>query len=799
MYPREQLRRTLARIEGRPYPAYRDLSGAYDFVDFRLYVDHIQADPYAAPSRLRVLIPAGRAGLRAEEWSTTARRIALEDWLLRRLAAALGRAAERGEETGRSGTDAAGPPAGHLRILTPGQQVIERSAIAVRAGAVEIRLTCDLPAERRVVRGGRAAAVLDVALPAAVAAMLSHGAADQASLRAHIALVEDQQALRAELGRRGWIAFLADGSILPRRSGQSDLPLPHQDAVRFVAPESLAATVSLPHRGQVRGLPIPQGITLIVGGAYHGKSTLLRAIERGIYDHIAGDGRELCVTDRLTVSVAAEDGRPVSGVDISAFVGTLPGGRGTERFRTAAASGSTSQAAGLCEAVEMGAACLLLDEDRSAANFMSRDARMRALVPDAEDPVVPFVERVRWLYRSRGVSTVLVVGGAGAFLDTADLVLRMRDYQPVDVTAAAVAVACRLPVAAVAAAPSAPQAARRVPAPEPFSAVVGPGGRVRARPRGRDGIAVGDVQVDLSHLAQICDEAQIRALADMLPRAAAYADGRRTLAEVVADVEADIDRLGLEVLSPWPGQCPGDYARPRGFELAAALNRIPGLRLQGEGEVAPEPLPHRRLARRLERTRPPQRGDGRAGRVLGRSGAVGRIPSGPPRDRSSGHPMVWSRTAGAGESRGPGRAAGHPEGGPTRAGDLGGAGRGGRIAAGSGGVRSAAARTISRAGRTLPDAPAGAGTRTTGARGDGPQPGQRARGPQLRPVFGTLAGFSGAGRRPGGAPGTRAGRAPAAKADTAAGPGGKVQGRPGGKAQGHDGRNRNPEDGSDLR
>jgi len=808
MYPRDQLRRTLGRIDGSAYPSYRDLSGAYDFGAFRLHIDHVQPDPFASPSRLRVAIAADASGLAPADWQGTARRVGLEDWLLRRLASALRRAADATPAGGAGDaaagspaprrTDPAGPPAGCLRVLLPGQQVVERSAVSVREGAVEVRLTCDLPADRRAVLGQRAAAALAVALPAAIAAMLPRGPADAAGLASHLALIEDQEALRAELPRRGWVAFLADGAILPRETGSSDRPLPKRAAVRLVAPEALAATVELPHRGGVRGLPIPAGVTLIVGGAYHGKSTLLRAIERGVYNHIAGDGRELCVTDAAAVSVATEDGRPVSGVDISAFVRPLPGGADTHRYRTLAASGSTSQAAGLCEALEAGATCLLLDEDRGAANFMSRDDRMRALVPDDEDPVVPFVDRVRWLHRQRGVSSVVVLGGAGTFLDVADLVVRMREYQPADVTAAAASVTAAQPGGPRGAFAEPEAVPPRLPAPEPFAAAIGTSGRVRARPRGRDGLVIGEAAVDLRGLSQIAEEAQVRALADMLPRAAAYADGRRTLAEVVAEVEADIDRLGLQALSPWAGQCPGDYARPRGVELAAAINRVPALRLAGDPAV-PVLRGHRhlsvaalrRLPPRQDRQPHPRAGEGeapsragsrppvpgtrpaRSAATLGRlsRGAVARstAPAGDPSTAPSARPV-----AGAARPSRPPAASGAPAGaaaqerkqpadvgrdreaaserdkarrprsgartaGTASDGRLAGPGSGGRVAGSGSGARTAGRRPAAPGSDRRPAGP-GSGRPAT------PPSGRPAgRGPGLRPLLGTLAGFTGSG------------------------------------------------------
>jgi predicted ABC-class ATPase len=662
VYEREQLRRTLTRIDGRPYGAYADLTGAYDYGRFTLFVEHVQPDPYAPPSRLRAVVPASATGLTPVHWRSSTSRVALEDWLLRRLHQAVARAAGGAAPAGPPGAEAGGAaaassplPASCLRLLVPGPQVLERSAVAVRAGEVEVRLGCELPASRRTVWAPRAAAALDVALPAALEAMLPASPTDWASLAAHIALHEDQAALREALRRRGWVAFLADGSTLPRESGWSELPLRGEGVVRLRAPDALAATVHLPHRGEVRGLAIPEGVTLIVGGAYHGKSTLLRALEQGVYDHVAGDGRELCASRATTVTVAAEDGRPVSGVDISFFVRPLPGGSDTRRFRTLAASGSTSQASALVEAVEGGADCLLLDEDRSAANFLSRDARMRALVPDAEDPVAPFAERVRQLWERAGVSSVIVVGGAGALLDCADRVIRMRAYLPEDATAAAQGV-CRLIPAPAPAAEGVPLTlppSPRVPAADTFPAAV------RARPRPPRAIAWDEHVIELGAQSQLVDLGQLRALADMLPRAAAYADGGRSLAEIVAEVFADIGRLGWQAISPWPGQCPGDYVLPRPLELLAALNRFPGLRLAGEPEAAG---PRRRPVPRVRLPERPADGGPRSG-GRGRPLRPGARPPGAGRARASGRnqPQGTGRAPGAGPLRGSrGQAAGGP-------------------------------------------------------------------------------------------------------------------------------------------
>ena len=737
MYPREQLRSTLSRIDGRPYPAYRDLAGSYAFELFRMDIAHVQADPFASPSRIVVRLPLAASGLRPADVSGEVRRVATEDWLLRRFAAAVVRAA--------GGPTQDPLPGACLRVAQPGQQVLARSAVMVERGEVVVRLGCALPADRRDVQAQRAAAALDVALPAAVAAMLPQGPADLASLAAHGDLCEDQQYLRSELEKRDWIAFVADGAILARESGTSDAPLPRPAAQPLVAPESLAATVRLPHRGEVRGLAIPCGVVLIVGGGYHGKSTLLRALERGVYDHVAGDGRELCITRAGAVGVASEDGRAVTGVDISAFVRPLPGGVDTRRFTTLAASGSTSQAAALCEAVELGADCLLLDEDRCAANFMARDARMRALVPDDEEPVVPFVQRVRWLHRARGISTVLVVGGAGSFLDEADCVLRLRDFQPEDRTVEARSVAASLAEPPRPAGPTPELPAPRVLAADALGGPADAGDRLRVRVRGEDILSVGDADVDLGAIGQLVEPGQRRALADLVPLAARYADGQRTLAEVVREAEADLDRLGLAACSPWQGQCPGDYARPRSFELGAVLNRIPGLGVSGQERSARPVRPVR-----VRRAEPLQLAHaGRSDEADPSAAPVGA------RRFEDGQRGGFVAREGSG---GAGRAAAGPREGARR---FEGERRGGFVAReGSGGAGRAAAGPREgarrfeggqRGGFVAREGSGGAGRPAVG-RGGAARPG-------MRPTFGTLAGFGGRLTRPAGRFDTRPGPA----------------------------------------
>ena len=584
----------LHRIDGRPYGHYRDLRGRrYALDSGDLTFEHIQGDPFAAPSRLRVDLPA--ALLRLPAWArhgADARRAAA-DFLQRALRPALAGAAG-GAGSGRSGL---------LEIAAAGQEVLERTGVAVGAdGTARVRLSAGLPAAGRRILGRAAAELLTRRLDRALRGIAERLEFD--ALRTHVQAVEDQVALRAQLGERGLVAFLADGSILPRRSGADQRPL--GGALPLQAPATLAVVLQAPHAGTVRGLAVRAGVTLIAGGGYHGKSTLLQALALGVYDHLPGDGRERCVSAETLVSVRAEDGRSVRGACLTPFIGALPLGRDTGFFDTDDASGSTSQAAAIVEALEAGATGLLIDEDTAATNFMIRDARMRRLVPGSDEPITPFIDRVRQLWQEQGVSSVLVVGGAGDYLDVADCVIRMDSYRPLGVTAQAREVAAAQPLGdAAPRAPGAwPQGAPRIPLPNSLDPRRGRRPeRVRAvRTRA---IEFGQEEIDVGLLYQLVDPAQCRMIGDLLLRVArGLCDGRRALPAILAALETDVEEQGLDALV---GGGFGDRARPRRFEVAAALNRLRSLRVAPPGAAPPRTparprpspvgAPHRRESR----------------------------------------------------------------------------------------------------------------------------------------------------------------------------------------------------------
>lgn len=558
----------LHTIDGRGYKAYKSIAGRYTFPSFTLIIDYVQGDPYASPSRLRVRVPQEAAGYPRETFANDSRRVGLEN----ALAAAFDEACR--QAGGRRGSG----KSGLLAIAGPGQELLERNALFVTEEYLEARFVAGLPARGRKVLGRQAAEMLGEDVPHIVNESLFYASNDRDLLTRFVQVNEDADALRARLRERDLVAFIAGGSVLPRRSGVDDRPLAGSEVVPFQSPDSLRVAVDLPNAGRVEGMGLPAGVTLIAGGGFHGKSTLLDAIARGVYNHRPGDGRERVVSNANAVKIRAEDGRYVAGVDISPFINNLPFGRDTTSFSTENASGSTSQAANIVEALALAAELLLIDEDTAATNFMIRDRRMQELIASEKEPITPFIDRVRQLYAERGVSTILVIGGSGDYFDVADCVLAMDSYVPRDVTAEAKAIAERQPEKRKREGgddlgPIAP----RAPLPKSIDPSRGKR-RVRVRARGADAIEFGRERIDLGAVEQLVDAGQTRAIAEGLVHAwDHYIDGRRTLADVVDRVLADVENEGLDVLSPF---VVGDLAAFRPFELAAALNRLRTLRVQ---------------------------------------------------------------------------------------------------------------------------------------------------------------------------------------------------------------------------
>ena len=564
----DDLRRTLHRIDGRGYPAYRDLKGTWRLPPYTLAIRRVQGDPFAAPSRLAVILDPARAGFDAATVATQSRRTALSCLLARTFAARARRTRGGRAGSGRSG---------EIAMADPGQVVLPNTAVIVgRDGSIEARFTLGLPAAGRRVLGRQAERLLLEVLPALVDSTLVSAAHSPAEIARHVEVNEDADHMRGQLSGRGLVAFIADGSLLPRRSGIDDLPLHGDHVTLFESPPSLRVTLDRANGPPIAGMGIPRGVTLLVGGGYHGKSTVLDAVARGVYNHRPGDGREHVVTDPTAMKIQAEDGRSVAGVDISPFIGALPGGQDTSSFSTPNASGSTSQAAAIIEALEAGSRLLLVDEDTAATNFMIRDRRMQALVKGDDEPITPFIDRVRSLHDDAGASTILVIGGSGDYLDVAHRVLAMIRYRPHDVSMAARDVAAAHPTGRrTHAGPVAWPSRHRCP--DPGSVNPRRGRRERSiKVRSRGSVEFGNDRIELAGVQQIVSRTQTRAIALALCHAREFMGEAIAVEDILTSLRNSLDQHGLDVLDP--GRA-GDLAAPRVQDIAAALGRLRTLTL----------------------------------------------------------------------------------------------------------------------------------------------------------------------------------------------------------------------------
>ncbi|SDX49893.1 Predicted ATPase of the ABC class [Marininema mesophilum] len=564
----DQLKKTISRIDGRGYKAYKEIQGEYDFPGFRLFFDYVQGDPFASPSRIRVRVPQSQVGYPEAWFKEPHRRVALEDWIARVWA----ENTRRYSFSGYSGTG----KSGLIAVDSPGQEILPRTAVVVTKSFVEVRLTIGLPARGRQVLGQKAEEMLCRFIPELVEGGIPLQKLDPEAVEERMRLVDNQQAIRQHIEKNNWVAFIADGAVLPRVSGISDRPL-RESVVPFYAPDSMAITLEVPHGRPIRGMVVESGITLIVGGGYHGKSTLLQALERGVYDHVAGDGREYVITTANALKVRAEDGRRVEKVNISPFINNLPFHKDTLRFSTEDASGSTSQATNIIEGLEGKATSLLIDEDTSATNFMIRDGRMQRLVAKGKEPITPFIDKVRQLYEEWEVSSVLVLGGSGDYFEVADRVIMMDEYRPVDVTEDAKRIAeHHMNERIEEGGTSFGELSSRVPLTQGLDPSKGRREKVDAK--GLSTILFGTTTVDLSGLEQLVDSSQTRALAELLRNLRKEADGRK-LMEIIDVLYDQIDLHGLDILSSFKGH-PGDLALPRKLELVGAINRLRTLRVK---------------------------------------------------------------------------------------------------------------------------------------------------------------------------------------------------------------------------
>lgn len=558
------LRDCLKRIDHKGYPAYKDTKGKYQFVDYVLSIDHVQGDPFAAPSKVSVLIDGRRAGFDTILYDEKCKRIALQDYLLRKMAAKVREYSFKAKGSGKSGL---------ISVSQPGQEILNRSACVVNAenGDITLRMEIGFPANGRTINARELEKILFEFLPVCVKQTLFQSAYRKESLIKVADLAEDQEYIRQQLPGMELAAFVANGAILPRKSGVSQLPM--KEAVAFQSPETMEVTLELPHYGTIKGMGIRQGITLIVGGGYHGKSTLLKALELGVYNHIAGDGREYVITDDTAMKLRAEDGRNIQKVDISMFIRNLPNGKDTVAFYSEDASGSTSQAANTVEAMEAGAKVFLIDEDTSATNFMIRDELMQRVVQRDVEPIIPFIDRVQELYESAGISTILVAGSSGSYFHKADCILQMNHYIPMEITELAKKEAENFPIAE--------EGVGKADIPV-FDRIVKKDmtflkeNRIKTKVMGKESISINKEMVDLRYVEQLVDTEQLAALVQLVKYMKLhYFDGTKTLGKAVELMDERIKKN--EFAAFCDGAISGNMAIPRKQEIYETLNRCRNL------------------------------------------------------------------------------------------------------------------------------------------------------------------------------------------------------------------------------
>lgn len=561
------LKRELNRINGKGYKAYKDLEGQYDFKTYILSIDHVQGDPFASPSRVRVIVKSNISKFPYEIFDKKYKKIAVEDFLTRCFYKNINIYSSKVFGSGKSGV---------ISISKCDEEILERTAVIIDDKGIEARFEVGFPARGRSVLSKELEKILYEFLPKIVKNSLIYDNLDKTRLINRVKLVEDQEFIRSQLEKENLVAFIANGSILPRESGVSTKPL--KDAVKFESPESLEVVMNLPNKGKIKGMGIKKGISIIVGGGYHGKSTMLRALELGVYNHIEGDGREYVITNNNAVKVRAEDGRVINNEDISLFINNLPNGKNTKKFNSENASGSTSQASNIIEGIESGTKLFLIDEDTSATNFMIRDNLMQQLVSREKEPITPFIEVVKFLYEKRGISTIIVVGSSGDYFDISDSVIQMDSYEAKDVTKRAKELSHGRIKEKI--------KNGQIDLNIDFNRTIkngsiekGPKG-IKIKTLGVDGLSINRDEINLRAVEQLVDREQVNFIGEIIKWAEDNViDGKKTLTEVADAIFNFISKNGMLSICNTKGGL-GNLAMVRKHEIMAAFNRYRRLKIK---------------------------------------------------------------------------------------------------------------------------------------------------------------------------------------------------------------------------
>jgi len=573
MNNKTDLKNILESIHKKSYPAYKSTAGEYKFEKFILSIDHVQGDPFASPSNLTLKINHNISGFPTSYIHNAVTASAFRDCILRLFAKEIAKFSHQAKGSGKSGI---------IQITRCGQEILERSACTLDENYIYIRFSVGFPANGRTINSIELSKILLDYIPKCVENTLIYSNIDTKKLESSIQLAQDQAEIRKQMKLNGLVAFVANGSILPRESGVSEMPM--KNATPFISPKSLEVTFTLQNKGEIKGMGLKKGITLIAGGGYHGKSTLLKALERGVYNHISGDGREYVITDETALKLRAEDGRRITNVDISLFIKNLPNQKSTENFSTLDASGSTSQAANIIEGIEAGSRLLLIDEDTSATNFMVRDELMQQVIAKDKEPITPFLERSRDLYEKSGISTILVVGSCGSYFYIADTILQMDNYKPIDITEHVKEIIAAHSAPVVTAEGYSLPAKKRTfkygnstTSRKNYRGTGLVSEKLKVKTFGTDGFSLGHQDVNLRYVEQIVDSEQVEALANITRiTVERFANSEASIEDIINYIQKELAAKEFKCMAKH-SYIPGNLAMPRMLEIYACLNRYPFL------------------------------------------------------------------------------------------------------------------------------------------------------------------------------------------------------------------------------
>jgi predicted ABC-class ATPase len=551
----KKLKEVLNRLDGKSYGGYKEIRGRYDFIDYTFEILRVQGDPFASPSLFSVEIKLLKYGYSKNYYDNPSKKAAFEDYILRKLNKLILKLGKR-SGSGKSG---------QLNILSPKQEILKRSAVEIIDDTLIVKFYGGLPANGRRIASKFAITMIFNEIPKISKELKTLNIGFE-ELQQHIKTNLKSDSIRRAIKKENLIVFIENNSNLARMSSIDDRVL--KDGISFKTPKSLEVTLHLDNGDIVNGMGIQKGITVITGGGFHGKSTLLTAIEKGVYNHIPGDGREGVITDRDTVKIRAEDGRWINGLDISNFINNLPHKKDTHNFTTANASGSTSQAANIMEALELGATTLLIDEDTTATNFMVRDRKIQELISHKKEPITPFIERIESM-KKNNISVIIVVGGLGDYFSMADRVIMLDEYNLIDVTEKAKIISEKFEnsnVKGVTKKFNIPL--RRIDSQKTKKLFTSD--RCKVKTRELDELLIDKESIDIRHLEQYVENGQVTFTGEIIRKIFTMSK-YETFKERLDNLQVEIDKNNLSKLLKSNS---GSLVEARKYEIAGAITRL---------------------------------------------------------------------------------------------------------------------------------------------------------------------------------------------------------------------------------